>query len=156
MGDFAEAPDLPSSAFQHSPFEVDDSASEKFFHEIMNHTTDEDDPVDNHSHIFHPLPRPVRHVTAPEPHELPQPRPKTAVKKQLKRPRAKTSPTTKKPSSPPPSEAAPPWTPEELTILKELKTNQKLRPSWKAVAERLKCSEADVKNQWALLQANHD
>ena len=155
-GEYGEAPDLPSSAFPNSPFEVEDSASEKFFNEIMTHAADEDDPADAPAPIFQPLPRPVRHVSAPEPHELPQPKPKTAVKKPAKRPRAKKSPTTKRPSSPSHSEAASPWTPEDFATLKEIKTNQKLRPSWKAVAERLKRSEADVKNQWSLYQANHD
>ena len=40
-----ETPDIPSSAFPNSPFEVDDSASEKFFNEIMTHTADEEDSV---------------------------------------------------------------------------------------------------------------
>ena len=67
---------------------------------------------------------------------------------------AKKSPSTKKPGSPPHSEAVPPWTSEEQTTLMDLKKNQRLRPSWKAVADRLKRSEADVRNQWSLLQAN--
>ena len=107
-GEHGEAPDLPSSAFPNSLFEVEDSASEKFFNEIMTHTAEEDDPAEAPAPIFQPLPRPVRHVSAPEPHELPQPKPKTAVKKPAKRPRAKKSPTTKRPSSPSHSEAASP------------------------------------------------
>ena len=111
-GPLAETPDLSSPTFQQSPFEVDDPASEHFFNEVMNHTTDDDDPAGAHSHFFDPLPRPVRHVTAPEPHELTKPKPKTAVKIPLKRPKAKKSPTTKKTTSPSHSEAATPWTQE--------------------------------------------
>ena len=128
--------------------------SETFFQEVMNHTMDDEDEAQPPPHTFHPLPRPVRYVNAPEPHELPKPTPKMAGKKPPRRPKVKKSPTTKKSSSPPHSEAATPWTQEELTTLKDLKTNQRLRPSWKAVAERLKRSEADVKNQWSLMQAN--
>ena len=76
-GPLAETPDISSPTFQQSPFEVDDPASEHFFNEVMNHTTDDDDPAGAHSHFFDPLPRPVRHVTAPEPHELTKPKPKT-------------------------------------------------------------------------------
>ena len=144
------------AAAPHSPVEVEDSTSERFFNAVMAQDSDEGDVTARPSTIFQPLPRPVRHLTAPEPHELPQPRPKTAVKKPAKRPRAKRSMVDKSPSRPAHSEAASPWTPEEISLLKELKTNQKQRPSWKAVADRLKRSEADVKNQWSLCKANSD
>ena len=156
MAENGDEAGLPSSAFPHSPVEVEDSASERFFHAIMAQDFDDDDSTARPPTIFQPLPRPVRHVAAPEPHELPQPKPKTAVKKPAKRPRTKRSTVDKSPLSPDHSEAASPWTPEEIAILKELKTNQKQRPSWKAVAERLKRSEADVKNQWSWCKANPD
>ena len=140
----------PSPALTQSPFEVDDSTSQRFFNAIMAQDSDDADATARPPTIFQPLPRPVRHLAAPEPHELPQPKPKTAVKKPGKRPRIKRSMVDKSPSLPEHSEAVSPWTPEEIAILKELKTNQKQRPSWKAVAERLKSSEADVKNQWSL------
>ena len=146
----------PLSALTHSPVEVDDSNSERFFNTIMTQESDDADLTAQPSTSFQPLPRPVRRITAPEPHELPQPKPKTAVKKPPKRPRAKRSNIDKSPSLPEHSEAAAPWTSEELALLKELKNNQRQRPSWKTVADRLKRSEADVKNQWFLYKANQD
>ena len=146
----------PSSAFPHSPVEVEDSTSERFFNAIMAQDSDDADSTAKPATIFQPLPRPVRHLAAPEPHELPQPKPKTAVKKPAKRSRIKRPVADKSPSLPEHSEAVFSWTPEEIAFLMELKTNQKQRPSWKAVAERLKRSEADVKNQWALCKANQD
>ena len=156
MEDNGEEAAPPSPVFQPSPVEVDDSASERFFNAIMAQESDDADNKTSPPTIFQPLPRPVRHLSAPEPHELPQPRPKPAVKKPAKRPRAKRARADKSPPLPQHSEAASPWTPEELALLKELKNNLKQRPSWKAVAERLKRSEADVKNQWALYKANSD
>ena len=126
-GEHGGEPDFPSSAFPNSPLEVDDSASEQLFNEIMNPTAEDEDSTEVPATIFRPLPRPVRHVAAPEPHELPQPKPKNAVKKPAKRPRAKKSPTIKRTASPSHSEAASPWTPAELATLKELQTNQKQR-----------------------------
>ena len=156
MEDNGEEAAPPSPGYQPSPVEVDDSASERFFNAIMAQESDDADNKTSPPTIFQPLPRPVRHLSAPEPHELPQPRPKPAVKKPAKRPRAKRARADKSPPLPQHSEAASPWTPEELALLKELKNNLKQRPSWKAVAERLKRSEADVKNQWALYKANSD
>ena len=146
----------PSSALPHSPVEVDDSNSERFFNTIMAQESDEADVTAQPSTIFQPLPRPLRRITAPEPHELPQPKPKTAVKKPTKRPRTIRYLADKSTSLPEHSEAAAPWTSEELALLKELKNNQRQRPSWKTVADRLKRSEADVKNQWFLYKANQD
>ena len=145
---------LASPEYHPSPVEVDDSASERFFNEVLAQESEATDKEDGPCSAFSPLPRPVRHLSAPEPHELPLPKPKPAVKKPSKRPRTKRSRMNKSPSLPHPSEAATPWTSAELTLLTELKSNTKQRPSWKAVADRLKRSEADVKNQWALYKAN--
>ena len=145
---------LASPEYHPSPVEVDDSASERFFKDVLAQESDVTDNEDAPCSAFSPLPRPVRHLSAPEPHELPQPKPKPAVKKTPKRPRTKRSRVNKSPSLPHQSEAAKPWTPAELNLLTELKSNTKQRPSWKAVADRLKRSEADVKNQWALYKAN--
>ena len=132
----------------------DDAASERFFNEVLAQESDATEKDDGPCSGFHPLPRPVRHLSATEPHELPQPKPKPAVKKPSKRPRTKRSRMPKSPSLPHHSEAAPPWTSAELTLLTERKSNTNQRPSRKAVADRLKRSEADVKNQWALYKAN--
>ena len=145
---------LASPEYHPSPVEVDDSASERFFKDVLAQESEVTDNEDAPCSAFSPLPRPVRHLSAPEPHELPQPKPKPAVKKTPKRPRTKRSRVNKSPSLPHQSEAAKPWTPAELNLLTELKSNTKQRPSWKAVADRLKRSEADVKNQWALYKAN--
>ena len=156
MDDHGEEAGPPSPVFQQPPVEVDDSASERFFNAIMAQDSDEADNTTSPPTIFQPLPRPVRHLSAPEPQELPHPKLKPAVKKPAKRPRTKRARVEKSPHLPEHSEAASPWTQEELALLKELKTNVKQRPSWKAVAERLKRSEADVKNQWSLYKANSD
>ena len=145
---------LPSPDYHPSPVDVDDSASERFFNAVMAQDSDATENKADPPTVFQPLPRPVRHLSAPEPHELPQPKPKPAVKKPSKRLRTKRLGVDKNPPAPRHSEAAPPWTSAELSLLNELKSNTKQRPSWKAVADRLKRSEADVKNQWALYKAN--
>lgn len=159
-GPLDQAHDDDSPVPSPSPVEVQESPTDELFNAVMAQPTDEEmseDLPDEQPPTI--VPNPVRHVSAPDPAELPLPKTQPKVKKTPKRPRAKKSPAkkpprAKTPTGSNPSTAAPPWTDDELTLLVHLKTDNIGRPSWKAVASRLKRSEADVKNQWALLQAN--
>ena len=56
---------LASPEYHPSPVEVDDSASERFFKDVLAQESDVTDNEDAPCSAFSPLPRPVRHLSAP-------------------------------------------------------------------------------------------
>ena len=160
-GPLAAAPDIDSSEYQPSLGEAPDSPTEAFFQAVIRQPLDvaaSDSESAQPGHVR--VPAPFHHVEAPDPGDIPLPSSTTIAKKPAKRPRAKKSPTKKspgkkkKPLSNLPSEAATPWTQEELSLLIQLKNDKQNRPSWKAIAARVRRPESDVRNQWSLIQAN--
>ena len=160
-GPLAVAPGIDSPEYQPSLGEATDSPTEAFFQAVIRQPLDvaasgSDSAPPGHARV----PAPFHHVEAPDPAEIPFPRPTASVKKPAKRPRTKKSPTKKspgkkkKPLSNLPSEAATPWSQEELSLLIQLKNDKQSRPSWKAIAARVRRPESDVRNQWSLIQAN--
>ena len=151
---------IESPEYQPSPGEAPESPSEAFYQAVLRQPPDAEASDSDPAQPGHAIvPIPVRHVEAPNPGDIPFPKPTAKAKKPAKRPRAKKSPIKKspgkkKPPLNPPSEAATPWSQEELALLIQLKNDKQGRPSWKAIAARVKRPESDVRNQWSLIQAN--
>ena len=159
-GPLAVAHDIDSPEYQPSPGEAPDSPTETFFQAVLRQPLDagasDSDPAQPCQAL---VPAPVRHLEAPDPVDIPFPKPTAKAKKPAKRPRPKKSPTKKSPGKKKPlvnipSEAASPWSQDDLALLIQLKNDKQGRPSWKAIAARFKRSESDVRNQWSLIQAN--